>query len=234
MTCVNRRKLPFAWNHCECTTVLIVYVFTLLANVVGQLDLPPLPQVSSSPRPGDQYLNQYNGISTARPFGSPVNQFNGPFSSTPRPDVYSTSPRYQQDFNRGINPDVTNRGYTNLQNGGVDPANPDRVYNGNRGFDDRNVDGRNPGGLDGTNYADSDRDDYNRDQNGFGNSFQGGRQGPYGRDTTALRRFLAQVDSQATEECTNNVAAQWNFETDVNEVTQLAAVSFHPIISFPL
>lgn len=235
-------------------TVFIVCLFALASEVFGQLDLPPLGPVSSSPRPGDYYLNQFNGVSTARPY-TPTNQYNGPYSTTARPDVYSSTSGYQPpDYIRGLNPDVTNRGYPtgnqDINNRGFDNRNLDPNDPNNRGFDNRNFDpndpnnrgvgdrdfgSRNPGDREYDNrnfdsrnptgtYGDSDRDDLN--QNGFRNTYQGGRgNGYYNRDSTALRRFLAQIDAQATEECTNNVAAQWNFETDVNEITQISAVS---------
>lgn len=41
-----------------------------------------------------------------------------------------------------------------------------------------------------------------------------------------IERVLAQIDDAATEQCAANVHAQWDFETNVNEVTQLKAVSF--------
>lgn len=37
--------------------------------------------------------------------------------------------------------------------------------------------------------------------------------------------LLKQIDDVSSQQCTANVLAQWNFETDVNEVTQLEAVS---------
>lgn len=40
-----------------------------------------------------------------------------------------------------------------------------------------------------------------------------------------IKRLLQALDVQASQQCTNNVAAQWNFETNVNEHTQLEAVS---------
>lgn len=40
-----------------------------------------------------------------------------------------------------------------------------------------------------------------------------------------IRALLQALDLQASQQCTNNVAAQWNFETNVNEATQLEAVS---------
>jgi hypothetical protein len=38
------------------------------------------------------------------------------------------------------------------------------------------------------------------------------------------RNLLASLDFVGTQTCSNNVAAQWNYETNVNEVTQLQAV----------
>lgn len=40
-----------------------------------------------------------------------------------------------------------------------------------------------------------------------------------------MRQLLQALDQQASQQCTNNVAAQWNFETNVNQQTQLEAVS---------
>lgn len=40
-----------------------------------------------------------------------------------------------------------------------------------------------------------------------------------------LRNLLVETDHKASLECTANVAAQWNFETNVNELTQAQAVS---------
>lgn len=40
-----------------------------------------------------------------------------------------------------------------------------------------------------------------------------------------IRGLLQALDLQSSQQCTNNVAAQWNFETNVNQVTQLEAVS---------
>lgn len=40
-----------------------------------------------------------------------------------------------------------------------------------------------------------------------------------------LKRLLADVDEQSSNECSINVGAQWNFETNVNEITQQEAVN---------
>lgn len=42
-----------------------------------------------------------------------------------------------------------------------------------------------------------------------------------------LQRFLSDIDQRSSLECSLNVAAQWNFETNVNEVTQVEAVSIY-------
>ncbi|ENN83021.1 hypothetical protein YQE_00616, partial [Dendroctonus ponderosae] len=41
-----------------------------------------------------------------------------------------------------------------------------------------------------------------------------------------VRSLLQALELQASQQCTNNVAAHWNFETNVNQTTQLEAVSF--------
>lgn len=40
-----------------------------------------------------------------------------------------------------------------------------------------------------------------------------------------IRVLLQQLDVQGSQQCTNNVAAQWNYETHINQATQLEAVS---------
>lgn len=44
-----------------------------------------------------------------------------------------------------------------------------------------------------------------------------------------LRELLARVDSLTSQQCTHTVAAQWAFETNVNAVTQVSAVSSRAI-----
>lgn len=52
-------------------------------------------------------------------------------------------------------------------------------------------------------------------QHGVGKTFRGD-----------VRGLLQALETQASQQCTNNVAAQWNFETNVNQATQLEAVSY--------
>lgn len=44
-----------------------------------------------------------------------------------------------------------------------------------------------------------------------------------------IASLLKQIDQVGSQQCTGNVLAQWNFETNVNEVTQLEAVSTYLI-----
>lgn len=56
-----------------------------------------------------------------------------------------------------------------------------------------------------------------------GNSKVGDVQDSSGRSQIAA--LLKQIDDVGSQQCTANVLAQWNFETNVNQVTQLEAVS---------
>lgn len=65
---------------------------------------------------------------------------------------------------------------------------------------------------------------------GFGGQQLGGGAPTRGKTflpDSELRRFLHQIDLAASQQCTNNVIAQWEFETNVNEATQVRAVSFY-------
>lgn len=48
-----------------------------------------------------------------------------------------------------------------------------------------------------------------------------------------LQDILARVDFLGTERCSANVVAQWSYETDVNEYTQLQAASTNTITTLP-
>lgn len=70
------------------------------------------------------------------------------------------------------------------------------------------------------------------DFNGNNVGYYGNRQQqPLGNDISRnpnvgdVGGLLQALDIQASQQCTNNVAAQWNFETNVNQATQLEAVS---------
>lgn len=68
--------------------------------------------MSSSQSPGGSCLNQFNGISIAKPYMLTIDQYNGLYSTTARSDIYPSSPRYQPpDYIRGLNLGITNREY---------------------------------------------------------------------------------------------------------------------------
>ena len=64
--------------------------------------------------------------------------------------------------------------------------------------------------------------DYNNNNN---NQFDAEYQRRIRIETEKLKQLLNEIDKKSSEECTLNVAAQWNFETNVNEATQAEAVS---------
>nr|CAI5834996.1 unnamed protein product [Callosobruchus analis] len=66
-----------------------------------------------------------------------------------------------------------------------------------------------------------------------GRSFQGRPEDDFtrrNRVNSDIRGLLQALDLQASQQCTNNVAAQWNFETNINQGTQLEAVRLRDIL----
>lgn len=72
----------------------------------------------------------------------------------------------------------------------------------------------------------------NGNNNGY-NNYQNLYDAEYERkmriETEKLRQLLVEIDEKNSAECSLNVAAQWNFETNVNEVSQVEAVSITSI-----
>lgn len=91
-----------------------------------------------------------------------------------------------------------------------------RPYNNND--DNNNRDHNNP--RYGP-YPFNERDRYN-DQNFYYNIENDPK---YQEEMRRLKDLLDNIDRKSSLECSQNVAAQWNFETNVNEETHLAAVS---------
>lgn len=50
--------------------------------------------------------------------------------------------------------------------------------------------------------------------------------GLLGFSSVDVPALLQEIDELGNQQCTSNVLAQWNYETDVNEVTQITAVGF--------
>ncbi|RVE49364.1 hypothetical protein evm_005979 [Chilo suppressalis] len=219
-----------ACAHTKIETVIQIKLVLLLlgiSNADPQLDLPP---ISSTQRYNNN--NGFGLLSSTQPsINSPGNQFvqNQNFgfstvrnpSSTPGVYPVSTTP-----FNR-ISPDINNNGYPNLDYG--NGRNPSSTL---RPFDETNRDDR----IDINNDPNFRRNDPNfvrNDPNYVGtNPYDFNRGGTsntiddinYRASIQQIRDFLIKADDQASKECTNNVAAQWNFETNVNDATQHAAL----------
>lgn len=120
-------------------------------------------------------------------------------------------------------------GDRNLYNGDRNLYNDDRnVYNNddrNRfNNDDRNRFNNNP--QYNNNNNDDDYSDRNRYSNRDYEQYRLDLERKNRVEDANLRRILADVDKLSSSECSLNVAAQWNFEVNVNEATQQESVSY--------
>ncbi|CAG9795376.1 unnamed protein product [Diatraea saccharalis] len=217
-----------ACAHAKIKTVIQIKIVLLLTGLTlsdPQLDLPP---ISSTQR----YNNGFGSLSSTQPsINSPGNQFvqnqNFGFSTVRTPS--STAGVFQASttpFNR-ISPDISNNGYPSLDYG--NRRNPSSTL---RPFDETNRDDR----IDINNDPNFRRNDPNfvrNDPNYVGTNPYDFNRGVtsntiddinYRATLQQIRDFLVKADDQASKECTNNVAAQWNFETNVNDATQHAAL----------
>lgn len=255
MACVQTSQLTRTWRQVR---VLLVIYFCVICKAEPQLDLPQISSTQQNPYGGGYGLLS----STPTSINAPGNQYdvsqnpNFQFStqrpSTPGVYPVSSTPNFN-NRNGGINPDINNNGYPNLDYGnGVlrtldDGRNPGVL----RPVDNSNL---NPGVLrpigdvnredridinNDPNFRRNDPNFIRNDPNYVGTNpydFNRGNPNFIGTNTIddrvnqvnlqQIREFLHNADEQASKECTNNVAAQWNFETDVNDATQHAAVSF--------
>lgn len=137
------------------------------------------------------------------------------------------SPYDDRDFNRGTAPYDERNQYS--------PKNPYDDRNSYKNtYDDRNS-FRNPND-ERNSYDDRNRfppndprnnEDYD-DRNRYTNrDYEQSRLELERRnriEDAALQRILGDVDKLASSECSSNVGAQWNFETNVNEATQQESV----------
>lgn len=199
------------------------FILVFLSTTANaQLDLPP---ISSSP-------HNYGGYgllsSTPSSINSPGNQYdvNRNFQySTSRPVSSSQSPGVFSSTPYNINPDISNNGYPNYGSN-QNPSSTGRPYDGRNRDDaidinnDPNFRRNDPNFIrNDPNYVGANPYDFNRGVDGNHIDDRLPRV-----NLQQIRDFLTQADDQASKECTNNVAAQWNFETDVNDATQHAAL----------
>ncbi|KAL4710805.1 hypothetical protein ACJJTC_009354 [Scirpophaga incertulas] len=202
--------------------IKLVFLFFDVCFSNPQLDLPP---ISSTSR-----YNGYGLLSSTQPSNAPGNQFpqsNFGFSTTRSSLSPNTASVFQSTtaFNR-ISPDIHNNGHPNLDFGSRgSPSSTLRPF-GEISRDDRidinsdpNFRRNDPNFVrNDPNFAGVNPYDFNR---GVTNSIDDRY---HQVNLQQVRDFLIKADDQASKECTNNVAAQWNFETDVNDATQHAAL----------
>lgn len=81
--------------------------------------------------------------------------------------------------------------------------------------------------IENPNYRDPNYDDRNRYTNEDYEQYRLELERKNRIEDANLRRILDDVDKLSSSECFNNVAAQWTFETNVNEATQQASVNIY-------
>lgn len=124
---------------------------------------------------------------------------------------------HNYDINRYNERDQYNPNNNLINRSGLFDDNPD--FNG---FYDRN--NRFYNQNDRQNNFDPNQDRFNLNQRYMERqNFQQERL--YQVEMEKLKNFLLEIDQKSSLECTTNVAAQWNFETNVNGYTQAEAVS---------
>lgn len=149
----------------------------------------------------------------------------GSYQERDRPRDYENRDQNNRDqYNRDqYNRDQYNRDRPSYN----DDRNPQYYNGGNNGYYNRT---RNPGDdyNDRTRYGNdspysyNERDRYNRPSYGNDDPLNDPR---YRQEMENLKKVLAEIDKKSSLECNLNVAAQWEFETNVNEATHAQAVS---------
>ena len=110
--------------------------------------------------------------------------------------------------------------------GGRNPPDPNYREPGQRDPNYRDQGFREPGqrfpGDDRTRYPDDPNYPYRSPEE---ERFRIENERRFRAETEKLRAFLTEIDRKSSLECSLNVAAQWNFETNINDATQVEAVS---------
>lgn len=179
----------------------------------------------------DQY---YRDRDNCRP-NCNFNRYDGNYRNSDRD-------RYNDDNNnyRGRDPSYDKERDYNRDQYNNNNYNRDRNrYNDSPQYYDRNNDYYNRSRYPGddynrygngpeTPYSYNDRDRYNRPNYGYDplNDPQ------IRQEMENLKKILAEIDKKSSLECNINVAAQWEFETNVNEATHAQAVRHFFFINF--
>lgn len=204
-----------------------------LSSAAGQLDLPPLRDEQRYDRNRDRDSvqdNIYNRNNDRRYPPDDDRRYGQDDRRYPQDDG-RRFPDDDRRFNGGRQPDDDRRFNGRFPQDDRRYPDDDRRFNGrypddDRRFpdDDRRFNGRLPD--DDRRYPDDDR--FSTPRPVGGGPLRGdGRFDPNGRRVPEVdySNLLASLDFIGTQRCSANVAAQWNYETNVNEVTQLQAVS---------
>lgn len=179
---------------------------TLLNDRYGNrnyADNNPLNHQTYNDRYGQNAFNsQQNPLNQPQP-QQPNIRFDYPNSNngndgTPRPPSFNSN---NNPSTPSYNPPVTT----------YNPNNPNSPYAGDRNRFE--------------NPYDTNQDRFNLNQRYYDQRQRNQEDRRYQIELEKLRNLLVETDQQGSQECTANVAAQWNFETNVNEYTQTEAVS---------
>ncbi|XP_037038829.1 angiotensin-converting enzyme isoform X2 [Bradysia coprophila] len=208
-----------------CVLFILMNVKLIFCEPVPQLDLPPLdvvitakPEVTLNSYTEDKGADRSEGVSSD--FDRDRSQRFGP------PYAYNN-----QFENRSAT-----RGFEDINYNRNRPFLDDDKYYANRNRDDfnGNLDPdrfRNSNYRDGYQYQRPNPNGYNDDQYNYNNGYQQDeryrleQERQFRIEDDRLRRILAEIDQKSSFECSLNVAAQWNFETNVNEITQVEALA---------
>ncbi|KAL5281723.1 Ance-3.2 family protein [Megaselia abdita] len=156
------------------------------------------------------------------------NRFNDDSNRYYNRNPYDNRNRYDNK-NRNTYDDRNNNNQDIRNNNPYDNPYYDRnrnPYDGhNRNPYDRN-NNRNPYSNGGVYVDERDRDRNLNRGNVFGDDRNRYEQDyRYQQEMEKLRNFLSEIDHKGSEECTENVAAQWDFETNVNDHTSTSALA---------
>ncbi|XP_065079551.1 angiotensin-converting enzyme [Ochlerotatus camptorhynchus] len=169
----------------------------------------------------NQYNNEDYRNRNQNPYDRDRNR-NRFVSDVDNPELYQNRQPY--------NPNQDDRLRNNPDDGRYDPNrrpfvsdvdNPNLYQNRNRNQNDDRLDpNRRPqfGPL-------NENDDRPRDSLFQGPFRSAEEERRFRAETEKLRSFLADIDRKSSLECSLNVGAQWNFETNVNEATQVEAIA---------
>lgn len=197
-------------------SVIFLKLIWTIIGINAQANYPQFyPNTAYNPKPNLQTLNGYESPQSNPRFGGAgalyqVDDNQNPQGYAP-PNLVFGEPRRTQGFEGVGNVAI------NLKNPQDVPVNP-RQSPQSSGQISSTI-GRNI--VDpGQNPVDAGQNPVNSGQIPFDADFN--RRNRFNGD---IRRLLQSLDAQASQQCTSNVAAQWNFETNINEATQAEAVS---------